>query len=289
MDPPRRNHGNEARSYWRQQCREKLSFYLLNELGIVVNPNEIRLKPRPDDPYRWRLSPSKQSLFKNQLSKQGTRGCKEIFRSVGETITAVSASVVGDGSEMEASEVEQTILSGISTVCQPGNHDGNRLDSPKESLAHLLYESEKQVETMEKQLENSQSIIESLRKENILMQYKLEQTATTATRALSEMAIINTNMQYDATGFWQPGSMHSFTHPNSPMFRAKQSWDKDSSKCKMVDSIEPEVDDGIRSSFRSILVCTVAPEMSFMTSSHVDFLEIRAQSGKEGKKPPTHK
>lgn len=81
----------------------------VNELRIVVNPNEIRLKPRPDDPYRWRLSPSKQSLFKNQLSKQGTRGCKEIFRSVGETITAVSASVVGDRSEMGALEINQTV------------------------------------------------------------------------------------------------------------------------------------------------------------------------------------
>jgi hypothetical protein len=34
---PKRNHGNQARSYWRTQCREKLSLYLCTLMEFFTN------------------------------------------------------------------------------------------------------------------------------------------------------------------------------------------------------------------------------------------------------------
>lgn len=56
------------------------------KLGIRIAPSQVRLQPRPEDPYMWSFPPSKSHLFKTSLS-QGTTGlyeqiCEELNRSI---------------------------------------------------------------------------------------------------------------------------------------------------------------------------------------------------------------
>ena len=56
------------------------------KLGIRIPPGQVRLQPRPEDPYLWSFPPSKSHLFKTSLS-QGMIGlyeqiCEELNRSI---------------------------------------------------------------------------------------------------------------------------------------------------------------------------------------------------------------
>ena len=56
------------------------------KLGIRIAPGQVRLQPRPEDPYMWSFPPSKSHLFKTSLS-QGTTSlyeqiCKELNHSI---------------------------------------------------------------------------------------------------------------------------------------------------------------------------------------------------------------
>lgn len=117
-----RNHGNEQRSLWRKRCRERLSQNICKEtnqiavhkqvnsstvqqLQIKIDPKDVRLRPRPDDPYRWQVPRSKSRLFKKQISKHCIRDSKEIFNSIGISINAVPKEAVADISREGTEEV----------------------------------------------------------------------------------------------------------------------------------------------------------------------------------------
>lgn len=93
------------------------------KLQIFVNPENIRLRPGPEDPYRWRFLPAKQHLFCKQLSKHCTREYKEIIESIDIGLEAVSVEEYNrEPIAEDAPPTEQLSNSDIGEVLSVSNH-----------------------------------------------------------------------------------------------------------------------------------------------------------------------
>ncbi|KUJ09325.1 uncharacterized protein LY89DRAFT_724351 [Mollisia scopiformis] len=80
---------NQDRARWRTKCREKLSKHIKSKLGISIDPSEVRLITRVEDPYSWQSLPVRTHLFKKNLSKHSIGAYMELCREVGISFKAV--------------------------------------------------------------------------------------------------------------------------------------------------------------------------------------------------------
>lgn len=55
----------------------------------MIEPAQVRLSPRPDDPYAWRVLPAKRALFARNLSDHSVGAYRELWAAVGESFEAV--------------------------------------------------------------------------------------------------------------------------------------------------------------------------------------------------------
>jgi hypothetical protein len=60
-------------------------------LGLSVEPAQVRLITTKDDLYSWKILPGKEHLFEKQLSKHSIGAYMELFREVGVSFEAVLA------------------------------------------------------------------------------------------------------------------------------------------------------------------------------------------------------
>ncbi|PMD21097.1 hypothetical protein NA56DRAFT_703773 [Hyaloscypha hepaticicola] len=81
---------NLDRARWRTECREKLSEHIKSKLGISIDPLEVRLITRVEDPYSWQSLPAKTHLFEKNLSKHSIGAYIELCREVGVSFEAVA-------------------------------------------------------------------------------------------------------------------------------------------------------------------------------------------------------
>ncbi|KAF2008351.1 hypothetical protein BU24DRAFT_360565 [Aaosphaeria arxii CBS 175.79] len=79
---------NLERQKWRSRCREELSRHIRARLGITIEPAQVRLLPRSDDPYRWHSVPEKQHLFSKNLSDHSIGAYKSLCSGIGKTFEA---------------------------------------------------------------------------------------------------------------------------------------------------------------------------------------------------------
>jgi hypothetical protein len=96
---------NLERGKWRSKCREQLSKHIrktspattLNlanttpesRIGIEIEPSQVRLIPRPDDPYTWKVLPEKKYLFSKNISDHSISAYKELCGEIGVLFEAV--------------------------------------------------------------------------------------------------------------------------------------------------------------------------------------------------------
>ncbi|KAK5308901.1 hypothetical protein LTR70_010751 [Exophiala xenobiotica] len=59
------------------------------QLGLDVDPAEVRLVPGPADPYAWQYGPEQEHLFRKQLSKHTVSAYRQICQHLGHAIQAV--------------------------------------------------------------------------------------------------------------------------------------------------------------------------------------------------------
>ncbi|KAH6667432.1 hypothetical protein B0J14DRAFT_658881 [Halenospora varia] len=81
---------NLDRARWRTGCREKLSEHIKSKLGISIDPSEVRLITRVEDPYSWQSLPARTHLFEKNLSKHSIGAYMELCREVGVSFEAVA-------------------------------------------------------------------------------------------------------------------------------------------------------------------------------------------------------
>lgn len=63
---------------------------------------DVRLHPRPSDPYRWNILPTKAHLFRKNLSKLSTGIYSQIISGIGSFLEAVRPSDVDCTNPVEA-------------------------------------------------------------------------------------------------------------------------------------------------------------------------------------------
>ena len=63
-----------------------------NNLGILIEPMQVRLITDVDDSYAWKVLPEKKHLFTKHLSKHSIRAYMELWREVGISFEAVLVS-----------------------------------------------------------------------------------------------------------------------------------------------------------------------------------------------------
>jgi hypothetical protein len=103
---------NQDRARWRTKCRQKLSEHISKisafkvsrnfldtnettegQLGISIDPSEVRLITRVEDPYSWQSLPARTYLFEKNLSKHSIGAYMELCREVGVSFEAVAKEV----------------------------------------------------------------------------------------------------------------------------------------------------------------------------------------------------
>lgn len=82
---------NNERAQWRSKCRQKLSDHIYANIGLSIEPAQVRLITTGDDPYTWKVLPGKEHLFAKQMSKHSIGLYMELFREVGHSFEAVIA------------------------------------------------------------------------------------------------------------------------------------------------------------------------------------------------------
>ncbi|KAH8800815.1 hypothetical protein F5884DRAFT_862741 [Xylogone sp. PMI_703] len=80
---------NLNRAQWNQKCRVKLSEHIKHQLGIVIEPSQVRLRPSSDDVYTWERLGEKERLFSKNISDHSVAALKELYREVGSSFQAV--------------------------------------------------------------------------------------------------------------------------------------------------------------------------------------------------------
>jgi hypothetical protein len=63
------------------------------QLGISIDPSEVRLITRVEDPYSWQSLPARTYLFEKNLSKHSIGAYMELYREVGVSFEAVAKEV----------------------------------------------------------------------------------------------------------------------------------------------------------------------------------------------------
>ncbi|KAK0701939.1 hypothetical protein B0T26DRAFT_795827 [Lasiosphaeria miniovina] len=87
---------NIERRRARDECREKLSKHIHQRLGIKVKAADVRLNPRLNDPYAWRILPGEEHslsrVFVKNLSDHSIGTFRLLCREIGKTFEAVLSS-----------------------------------------------------------------------------------------------------------------------------------------------------------------------------------------------------
>ncbi|KAM0322073.1 hypothetical protein ACHAQA_009702 [Verticillium albo-atrum] len=81
---------NDERALWRTKCREALASHINSQLGITVDPVDVRLLPTSEDSYEWKILPEKKHLFAKHLSKHSKGVYQELIREAGTSFEAVT-------------------------------------------------------------------------------------------------------------------------------------------------------------------------------------------------------
>jgi hypothetical protein len=60
------------------------------KLGVIIEPNQVRLVPDLQDGYMWVRQPEREHLFTKQLSKHSVGAYMELCREINVSIEAVA-------------------------------------------------------------------------------------------------------------------------------------------------------------------------------------------------------
>ncbi|KAL4862436.1 hypothetical protein BDV12DRAFT_203053 [Aspergillus spectabilis] len=65
---------NLRRAEMRRKCRQELAKHIKAQLGLDISPENVRLRPRRDDKYQWKVAEPLRGLFSTKDLSNGTTG-----------------------------------------------------------------------------------------------------------------------------------------------------------------------------------------------------------------------
>ncbi|KAI3015390.1 hypothetical protein CBS147347_11197 [Aspergillus niger] len=75
----------QTRSARRLQCQKALADHIYQRLSERIDPKNVRLQPRPEDPYRWVVSEKTlHATLKTNLNRSGDSLCRKIEEALKE-------------------------------------------------------------------------------------------------------------------------------------------------------------------------------------------------------------
>jgi hypothetical protein len=125
-----------------------------NNLGILIEPTQVRLITGADDPYTWKVLPEKMHLFKKHLSKHSTGTYMELWREVGVSFEAVLASKPNECVRRESQLEQQSAETKVSFTARI---EGLQADNAK--LTNELNQWRDQAECAKEELNRLKIII----------------------------------------------------------------------------------------------------------------------------------
>ena len=178
------------------------------QLGLPIDPGEVRLITGPDEPYNWSYMPDKAHLFQKHLSKHTMGACVTLFDEVGKTFEATRTNACRADERLDRStEVDASFTTKIERL----EHEHARLQHDHAQLQYehigvveacerwqaratenvqLRASAENEFATKKADLESAQSIIEDLRRQLQVASESLEvlqQQKASAARGVREI------------------------------------------------------------------------------------------------------
>ncbi len=96
-----------------------LTEYEVTNLGVSIQPAEVRLVTRADDTYIWRTLPEKQYLFQKHLSKHSVGAYRETCREVGISFKAAQKPQPSKAAEGKLLEKRRGATAGLLSIAKP--------------------------------------------------------------------------------------------------------------------------------------------------------------------------
>jgi hypothetical protein len=109
-----------------------------NNLGISIDPAQVRLITSTDDPYTWKALPGKEHLFKKQLSKLSIGAYMELWREVGvsfEAVLAAKSTAFSNRKSQESVETKFSFTTAIEDLQADNVKLADRLNQWKDQVA----------------------------------------------------------------------------------------------------------------------------------------------------------
>ncbi|KAH6884960.1 hypothetical protein B0T10DRAFT_577422 [Thelonectria olida] len=157
---------NLERGQWRLKCREALCNHIQSNLGIDLEPGQVRLQPTRDDAYAWKAVQGKEYLFQKNLSDHSIGAYKELCNGVGVIFEAVWASpekpiIRVGGNMMNSNGEEPSFTAQIYKLQVQNEYSAQQLD-----LLNSQLESEVKLRlSVEEKLRISYERLEAIREE----------------------------------------------------------------------------------------------------------------------------
>ena len=145
------------------------------QIGVRVDPLEVRLITSQDEPYKWSYLPEKAHLFQKHLSKHTIGAYVELFDEVGKTFEAMAVSfdkaTEASGHHEELAASFTTKIERLEQRCAALEEDrirlieeGRRWQTQATEKCQLKASAERELVTTKADLESAQAVIRDLRR-----------------------------------------------------------------------------------------------------------------------------
>ncbi|KAL3484444.1 hypothetical protein BJX62DRAFT_243916 [Aspergillus germanicus] len=191
------NASNKRRLTWRLRCRNRLSEHIEETLGMIVNPDDIRLQPNDETPYAWQVDdPDLKPFFGKSLSKHSIGAYMELCSAVGQSFRAVhrDEAVKATKDKLQILEEEKILLE---RALGAAKEQSQTLRDEKLALEKQLQETEEksatQIVEMEqtiKTLEQSVGDLQGQAKECLCIAEGYERTFAQYSAGLNEALLL---------------------------------------------------------------------------------------------------
>ncbi|KAK0747295.1 hypothetical protein B0T21DRAFT_277431, partial [Apiosordaria backusii] len=138
----------------RERCRDLLTQYIKERVGISIKPSEVRLLTSRNDGYSWKYLPEAEHLFSKNISDHSIGAYRELCAGLGNTFEAVpsviSSSEISSQHVFPSEPIGEIEVSFSSRIAQLATETQNLRQTLSEVFQQLTTETSLREATEEK-------------------------------------------------------------------------------------------------------------------------------------------